>query len=69
MLQRSRDGFGFGIRGGREYNMPLYVLRVAEEGPAAESGQIEVRVCTMVLVCLSSCHEKAVEALNNSIHK
>ena len=41
-LQRHQRGFGFGIRGGREYNMPLYVLRVAENGPAAESGLVQV---------------------------
>nr|CAB3263597.1 membrane-associated guanylate kinase, WW and PDZ domain-containing protein 2 [Phallusia mammillata] len=41
-LHRSKTGYGFGIRGGREYNMLLYVLRVAKDGPAAESGQIKV---------------------------
>uniref|UniRef100_H2XS58 Uncharacterized protein n=1 Tax=Ciona intestinalis TaxID=7719 RepID=H2XS58_CIOIN len=41
-LPRSNKGFGFGIRGGKEYNLPLYVLRVAKDGPAAESGQIRV---------------------------
>nr|XP_039270672.1 membrane-associated guanylate kinase, WW and PDZ domain-containing protein 2-like [Styela clava] len=41
-LHRSKKGFGFGIRGGREYNMPLYVLRMAGDGPAAQSGKIQV---------------------------
>ncbi|XP_067928192.1 membrane-associated guanylate kinase, WW and PDZ domain-containing protein 2-like isoform X2 [Watersipora subatra] len=34
-LFRSSRGFGFSIRGGKEFNnMPLYVLRIAEEGAA-----------------------------------
>jgi len=34
-LMRSSRGFGFSIRGGREFNnMPLYVLRIAEDGAA-----------------------------------
>ena len=41
-LHRSQNGFGFGVRGGKEYNMPLYVLRVAVDGAAARSGQIKV---------------------------
>jgi len=41
-LQRSKGGFGFGIRGGKEYKMPLYVLRVAPTGSAADSGQVKV---------------------------
>ncbi|XP_076824351.1 membrane-associated guanylate kinase, WW and PDZ domain-containing protein 3-like isoform X2 [Clavelina lepadiformis] len=41
-LQRSQKGFGISIRGGREYNMPLYVLRVARDGPAADCSDIRV---------------------------
>ena len=49
-LHKWRKGFGFGIRGGREYNMPLYVLRVAEDGPAAESGQVQVTSFSMLFL-------------------
>ncbi|XP_042228560.1 uncharacterized protein LOC121870683 isoform X2 [Homarus americanus] len=42
-LQRGTRGFGFSIRGGREFhNMPLFVLRIAENGPAAEDGKLKV---------------------------
>uniref|UniRef100_A0A3B3Z9X0 Uncharacterized protein n=1 Tax=Periophthalmus magnuspinnatus TaxID=409849 RepID=A0A3B3Z9X0_9GOBI len=34
--------FGFSLRGGREYNMDLYVLRLAEEGAAVRNGKMRV---------------------------
>lgn len=43
-LERGAKGFGFSLRGGREYNMDLYVLRLAEDGPAERCGKM--RVCT-----------------------
>jgi len=37
-LLRGSRGFGFSIRGGREFNnMPLYVLRIAEDGAASQA--------------------------------
>ena len=43
-FQRGYRGFGFSIRGGREFdNMALYVLRIAENGPAALDGRLRVR--------------------------
>uniref|UniRef100_A0A8C5W7X1 Membrane-associated guanylate kinase, WW and PDZ domain-containing protein 1 n=1 Tax=Leptobrachium leishanense TaxID=445787 RepID=A0A8C5W7X1_9ANUR len=41
-LDRGTKGFGFSLRGGREYNMNLYVLRLAEEGPAERCGKMRV---------------------------
>ncbi|XP_038143256.1 membrane-associated guanylate kinase, WW and PDZ domain-containing protein 3a isoform X1 [Cyprinodon tularosa] len=41
-LERSQRGFGFSLRGGKEYNMGLYILRLAEEGPALRDGRIHV---------------------------
>ncbi|XP_037088645.1 membrane-associated guanylate kinase, WW and PDZ domain-containing protein 1-like [Pollicipes pollicipes] len=42
-LSRGYRGFGFSIRGGREFhNMPLFVLRIAEAGPAAQDGRLRV---------------------------
>ncbi|KAF0314317.1 Membrane-associated guanylate kinase, WW and PDZ domain-containing protein 2 [Amphibalanus amphitrite] len=42
-LSRGYRGFGFSIRGGREFhNMPLFVLRIAETGPAAQDGRLRV---------------------------
>lgn len=50
-LERDSKGFGFSLRGGREYNMDLYVLRLAEDGAAVRNGKMRVRVgliCTSV---------------------
>nr|XP_033938646.1 membrane-associated guanylate kinase, WW and PDZ domain-containing protein 1b isoform X4 [Pseudochaenichthys georgianus] len=41
-LDRDNKGFGFSLRGGREYNMDLYVLRLAEEGAAVRNGKMRV---------------------------
>ena len=42
-LERDNKGFGFSLRGGREYNMDLYVLRLAEDGAAVRNGNMRVR--------------------------
>lgn len=54
-LERSQRGFGFSLRGGKEYNMGLFILRLAEDGPALKDGRIHVsnpsvRACVMLLV-------------------
>lgn len=36
------NGFGFSIRGGREFNIPLFVLKLADQGPAALDGRLQV---------------------------
>ncbi|XP_046890991.1 membrane-associated guanylate kinase, WW and PDZ domain-containing protein 2-like isoform X4 [Hypomesus transpacificus] len=41
-LEKSAKGFGFSIRGGREYKMDLLVLRLAEDGPAIRNGRMRV---------------------------
>nr|XP_020140264.1 membrane-associated guanylate kinase, WW and PDZ domain-containing protein 1 isoform X25 [Microcebus murinus] len=41
-LERGAKGFGFSLRGGREYNMDLYVLRLAEDGPAERCGKMRI---------------------------
>ncbi|XP_042618566.1 membrane-associated guanylate kinase, WW and PDZ domain-containing protein 1-like isoform X5 [Cyprinus carpio] len=41
-LERGSTGFGFSLRGGSEYNMGLYVLRLMEGGPASRSHKIQV---------------------------
>ncbi|PVD24617.1 hypothetical protein C0Q70_15101 [Pomacea canaliculata] len=42
-LHRGSRGFGFSIRGGREFNnMPLFVLRIAEGGAADLDGRLKV---------------------------
>ncbi|KAJ8360482.1 hypothetical protein SKAU_G00170070 [Synaphobranchus kaupii] len=41
-LDRSPRGFGFSLRGGKEYSMGLFILRLAEDGPALLDGRIQV---------------------------
>uniref|UniRef100_A0A3P9M625 Membrane-associated guanylate kinase, WW and PDZ domain-containing protein 3 n=1 Tax=Oryzias latipes TaxID=8090 RepID=A0A3P9M625_ORYLA len=41
-LERGPRGFGFSLRGGTEYKMGLYILRLAEDGPAQMDGRIHV---------------------------
>ncbi|XP_066559709.1 membrane-associated guanylate kinase, WW and PDZ domain-containing protein 3a isoform X2 [Amia ocellicauda] len=41
-LERGTRGFGFSLRGGKEYNMGLFILRLAEDGPALKDGRIHV---------------------------
>ncbi|XP_064354160.1 membrane-associated guanylate kinase, WW and PDZ domain-containing protein 3 isoform X7 [Dromaius novaehollandiae] len=41
-LERGPRGFGFSLRGGKEYNMGLFILRLAEDGPAIKDGRIHV---------------------------
>merc|ERR1740116_354938 len=42
-LGRGMKGFGFSIRGGREFHsMPLFVLRMAGDGPATQDGRLQV---------------------------
>lgn len=36
------SSFGFSIRGGREFSVPLFILKVADNGPAAHDGQMKV---------------------------
>ena len=44
-LLRGTRGFGFSIRGGREFqNMALFVLKIADGGPAARDGRLRVRI-------------------------
>nr|pir hypothetical protein K01A6.1 - Caenorhabditis elegans [Caenorhabditis elegans] len=42
-LERGTKGFGFSIRGGQEFgSMPLFVLRIADDGPAKADGRLQV---------------------------
>ncbi|XP_071434986.1 membrane-associated guanylate kinase, WW and PDZ domain-containing protein 3 isoform X2 [Pithys albifrons albifrons] len=41
-LERGPRGFGFSLRGGKEYNMGLFILRLAEDGPAGKDGRVHV---------------------------
>lgn len=42
-MHRGTKGFGFSIRGGQEFGaMPLFVLRIADDGPAHSDGRLRV---------------------------
>ena len=51
-LHRSstNHSFGFSIRGGQEFAIPLYILKVAEDGPAAQDGRMQVRMPSNALL-------------------
>jgi hypothetical protein len=38
----SNTGFGFSIRGGREFNIPIFVLKLADNGPSSLDGRLRV---------------------------
>lgn len=43
-LSRDREtGYGFSIRGGRELDLPIFVLRMADGGAAQRDGRLRVR--------------------------
>ncbi|VDN38755.1 unnamed protein product, partial [Gongylonema pulchrum] len=55
-LNRGPKGFGFSIRGGQEFDsMPLFVLRIAEDGPAALDGRLRVGDQLMEINGQSTC--------------
>ena len=47
-LARDSQGYGFSIRGGRELNLPIFVLRMAEGGVAHRDGRLRVRCVELV---------------------
>lgn len=47
-MEKGAKGFGFSIRGGREYKMDLFVLRLAEDGPAIRNGRMRVRTVLFI---------------------
>ena len=45
-LMRDSQGYGFSIRGGRELDLPIFVLRMAEGGAAQRDGRLRVSEST-----------------------
>ncbi|GFR31742.1 membrane-associated guanylate kinase, WW and PDZ domain-containing protein 1, partial [Trichonephila clavata] len=66
-LQRGTKGFGFSIRGGKEFhNMPLFVLRIAENGPAQQDGKLKVgdQIIEINGICTKDMtHAEAIELI------
>ncbi|XP_041860951.1 membrane-associated guanylate kinase, WW and PDZ domain-containing protein 3a isoform X2 [Melanotaenia boesemani] len=71
-LERSQRGFGFSLRGGKEYNMGLYILRLAEDGPALKDGRIHVGDQIVEIngeATQGITHTRAIELIQAGGHK
>ncbi|XP_048212063.1 membrane-associated guanylate kinase, WW and PDZ domain-containing protein 1 isoform X10 [Perognathus longimembris pacificus] len=67
-LERGAKGFGFSLRGGREYNMDLYVLRLAEDGPAERCGKMRIGDEILEIngeTTKNMKHSRAIELIKN----
>ncbi|XP_067268968.1 membrane-associated guanylate kinase, WW and PDZ domain-containing protein 1 isoform X2 [Pseudorasbora parva] len=67
-LERESKGFGFSLRGGKEYNMDLYVLRLAEDGAAVRNGKMRVGDEILEINGESTkhmMHSRAIELIKN----
>ncbi|XP_065215040.1 membrane-associated guanylate kinase, WW and PDZ domain-containing protein 2 isoform X2 [Planococcus citri] len=68
-ISRGSRGFGFSIRGGREFqNMALYVLQIAENGPAALDGRLKVGDRLVEINGINTknmTHAQAIEIIRN----
>lgn len=68
-LSRGTRGFGFSIRGGREFHqMPLFVLRIADNGSAAQDGRLRVGDQLIEINGISTknmTHADAIELIKN----
>nr|XP_016850671.1 PREDICTED: membrane-associated guanylate kinase, WW and PDZ domain-containing protein 1 isoform X18 [Anolis carolinensis] len=71
-LERGPKGFGFSLRGGREYNMDLYVLRLAEDGPAERCGKMRIGDEILEIngeTTKNMKHARAIELIKNGGRK
>lgn len=66
-LIRGNKGFGFSIRGGQEFGLPLFILRIAPDGPANSLLNIgdEIIEINSISTCNMS-HAEAVVQITNS---
>ncbi|XP_078065620.1 membrane-associated guanylate kinase, WW and PDZ domain-containing protein 1b isoform X3 [Mustelus asterias] len=67
-LDKGPKGFGFSLRGGREYNMDLYVLRLAEDGAAIRNGKMKVGDEILEIngeTTKNMKHSRAIELIKN----
>lgn len=57
------------MRGGTEYNMGLYILRLAEDGPAQLDGRIHVSASFRIeeLLCYVLCFQQGVHPIKYQI--
>ncbi|XP_014296069.1 membrane-associated guanylate kinase, WW and PDZ domain-containing protein 1 [Microplitis demolitor] len=68
-LTRGTRGFGFSIRGGREFqNMPLFVLQIADNGPASIDNRLRVGDQIIEINGINTknmTHAEAIEIIRN----
>ncbi|XP_039307362.1 membrane-associated guanylate kinase, WW and PDZ domain-containing protein 1 isoform X4 [Solenopsis invicta] len=68
-LTRGTRGFGFSIRGGREFqNMPLFVLQIAENGPASIDNRLRIGDQIIEINGINTknmTHTEAIEIIRN----
>ncbi|XP_066588814.1 membrane-associated guanylate kinase, WW and PDZ domain-containing protein 1-like isoform X2 [Prorops nasuta] len=68
-LTRGTRGFGFSIRGGREFqNMPLFVLQIAENGPASMDNRLRIGDQIIEINGINTknmTHTEAIEIIRN----
>ncbi|CEF60770.1 LD27118p [Strongyloides ratti] len=66
-LVKGNKGFGFSIRGGWEFGkMPLFVLRIADDGPAALDGRLRLSDQIIEINGISTkemTHKRAIELI------
>lgn len=66
-IQCGSKGFGFSIRGGWEFEqMPLRILKIAEDGPAAANGNLKVGDLLVEIngeSTLRMSHKRAIELI------
>lgn len=73
-LPRGNKGFGFSIRGGWEFGqMPLFILRIAEDGPAAADGKVRIGDQLVEINgenTVGMTHSRAIELIkeNTTVH-
>uniref|UniRef100_A0A8C4Q764 Uncharacterized protein n=1 Tax=Eptatretus burgeri TaxID=7764 RepID=A0A8C4Q764_EPTBU len=68
-LERGPQGFGFSVRGGREAGIPLLVLRLADGGPAALSGRMQIGDELVEIggeSCRGMSHSRALQLIRGS---
>ncbi len=69
LRKHQTGGFGFSIRGGKEFNIPLFVLKLADQGPAALDGRLEVGDQILEINgfdAYNMTHSEAIERIKSS---
>lgn len=71
LRKQLQGGFGFSIRGGKEFNIPLFVLKLADMGPAQLDGRLQVGDQILEINggdAYQMTHAEAIHHIKNSGH-